>query len=298
MGATNMSIRNLALLLAVIAAACLGAATAHATSARTWVSNAGSDSNPCSVTQPCLTFAGALSNTSSGGEINCLTPGGFGGSSGVTINISVTIDCEGVSNGGITVPLGDTGVTVGTAGIVVNLIGLDINGQGNVGFGSVGVAITASATVNVCNCKIYGFGNGGYGIALEPLASGGTVVVDNVFITNSSLGIYQTNASDVSNMTVRNSTISNNETGISVNVSNGHAGATIEQTTLAFNSVSGLHVNGAGAVALIGGSTVVNNTGGVSTQNGGIVYSFGDNQIGGNSTDGTPLTAYPGGPLN
>ena len=35
-----------------------------------------------------------------------------------------------------------------------------------------------------------------------------------------------------------------------------------------------------------------------SVREGGILYSFENNQIGRNSIDGTPLTAYPGGPLN
>jgi hypothetical protein len=294
------SIKTAALTLAVIAAACLGAATGHAATARTWVANNGSDSNPCSVTQPCLTFAGALANTSSGGEINCLTPGGFGGASGVTISISVTIDCEAASNGGITGSGVNNAITINTAGIVVNLIGLDINGSGT-SSGAIGVSITAPATVTVRNCKIYGFQSGGSAAAIElqANASGGTLVADNVFLSNNFYGIVENSISGTANMTVRNSNISNNSgVGISLTLNGGtHAGATIEQTTLAFNG-EGLAVDHTGAIALIGGSTVVNNTTGVFTEFGGAVYSFGNNQIGGNSTDGTPLTAYPGGPLN
>jgi len=33
--------------------------------------------NPCSRTAPCKTFAGAISETAAGGEINCLEPAGF-----------------------------------------------------------------------------------------------------------------------------------------------------------------------------------------------------------------------------
>jgi Right handed beta helix region len=282
-----MSIRKLAGLLAVIAATAIGAATAHATSARTWVSNAGSDSNPCSVTQPCLTFAGALANTSSGGEINCLNAGGFGT---VTINKPVTIDCEAVSNGGIAVSSGNA-ITVTATG-AVTLIGLDIDGQGSATFG---VNITASAIVNIRNCKVYGFS--GTGIILQPSSSVGTLVVDNAFVTNNGNGIYEGGSSGATNMTLRNSNISHNSTGIAVDGSEGaHTGITIEQTTLAFNAI-GLSVGESDAIALLGGSTVVNNDYGV-TNNGATVYSFKDNQIGGNGTDGTPLTAYPGGPLN
>jgi hypothetical protein len=46
---------------------------------------------PCSRTAPCKTFAGAISKTAAGGEINCLDPGGYGT---VTITKSITIDCE------------------------------------------------------------------------------------------------------------------------------------------------------------------------------------------------------------
>src|SRR5438477_11827993 len=38
------------------------------------VSGVGNDANPCSRTAPCKTFAGAISKTAAGGEINCLDP--------------------------------------------------------------------------------------------------------------------------------------------------------------------------------------------------------------------------------
>src|ERR1700724_2395835 len=66
------------------------AASAQAT--RTWVSGVGDDVNPCSRTAPCKTFAGAISNTAAGGEINVLDPGGFGG---VTITKAITLNGEG-----------------------------------------------------------------------------------------------------------------------------------------------------------------------------------------------------------
>jgi hypothetical protein len=280
-----MSMKKLALLLAVLAATCLGAATGHAQNTRSWVSGVGSDGNPCSRTSPCLTFAHALTQTNSGGEINCLDPGGFGA---VTINIPVTINCEGASNGGITASGGQAAITISASG-AVNLIGLDINGEGTNG---TGVSITAGANVNIRNCKIYNFTNGN-GIGLN--GNGATLVVDNTFIANNDGGIQQYVISGISNMSVRNSNISNNNYGILVQVpASTHAGATIEQTTLAFNNQYGLWVTNTGAVAVIGSSTVVNNNGGVAASGGGTIYSFKNNQIGGNSNDGTPLTAYPG----
>src|SRR6266702_792603 len=72
------------------------AAPAHAQASRTWVSGVGDDANPCRRTAPCKTFAGAISKTATGGEINCIDPGGFGA---VTITKSMTIACEDVEAG-------------------------------------------------------------------------------------------------------------------------------------------------------------------------------------------------------
>jgi hypothetical protein len=77
------------LLLAVIPAmimATLFSVPANAQATRTWVSGVGDDANPCSRTAPCKTFAGAISKTAAGGEINVLDPGGFGA---VTITKSI-----------------------------------------------------------------------------------------------------------------------------------------------------------------------------------------------------------------
>src|SRR5689334_182120 len=69
---------------------------AVAQASRTWVSGVGNDANPCSRTAPCKTFAGAISKTAVGGEINALDPGGFGA---VTITKPITISASGVEGG-------------------------------------------------------------------------------------------------------------------------------------------------------------------------------------------------------
>src|SRR6185295_8058405 len=73
---------------------------AQAQATRTWVSGVGDDANPCSRTAPCKTFAGAISKTATGGYINVLDPGGFGG---VTITKSITIDGSGGPMAGLLV---------------------------------------------------------------------------------------------------------------------------------------------------------------------------------------------------
>lgn len=67
-------------------------APVQAQASRTWVSGVGDDANPCSRVAPCKTFAGAISKTAPGGEIDALDPGGFGA---VTITKAMTIDGGG-----------------------------------------------------------------------------------------------------------------------------------------------------------------------------------------------------------
>src|SRR5207302_10919409 len=77
---------------ATMLAFCVWAGGAHAQATRTWVSGVGDDANPCSRTAPCKTWAGAISKTSTNGEIDALDPGGFGA---VTITKGITIDGGG-----------------------------------------------------------------------------------------------------------------------------------------------------------------------------------------------------------
>src|SRR5882672_414354 len=93
---------SLLVLLAAVALTFTGVAAAQAT--RTWISGVGDDVNPCSRTAPCKTFAGSISKTAAGGEIDCLDqlPNGTI-TNVVTITKAITIDCgySGANTGGI-----------------------------------------------------------------------------------------------------------------------------------------------------------------------------------------------------
>src|SRR5260370_23205221 len=78
-------------ILALLAILVFAGTPAYAQATRTWVSGVGDDANPCSRTAPCKTFAGAISKTAVGGEINVLDPGGFGA---VTITKAITISSQ------------------------------------------------------------------------------------------------------------------------------------------------------------------------------------------------------------
>src|SRR5256886_17626603 len=86
------------------------ATMANAQATRTWVSGVGDDANPCSRTAPCKSFAGAISKTAIGGEIDVIDPGGFGA---VTITKSITIDGSGGPLAGI--------LASGTNGVIINV---------------------------------------------------------------------------------------------------------------------------------------------------------------------------------
>src|SRR5215475_10276972 len=173
--ATTM--RKITLALAILGTTLVPAlytAPAHAQATRTWVSGVGDDANPCSRTAPCKTFAGAISKTAPGGEINCLDPAGFGA---LTITKAINIDCRSVSNGGVLVT-GTPGITV-AAGPAdkVTLDGLDIFSTGT---GTNGVNFISGLTLIIRNSRIMNFTNAGVNVASN--TAGARAVIQNSLI--------------------------------------------------------------------------------------------------------------------
>ena len=180
-------------LLAALVFGLLAAPSAFAQATRTWVSGVGDDANPCSRTAPCKTFAGAISKTAAGGEIDTLDPGGFGA---VTITKAITIANEGVGEAGV--------AATGINGIVVNcstdptcvviLRGLIIDG-GPIGSNSLaGVKFIAGKVLAIQNCAIRNFTGGspnGYGVQFVPGGSQGGfgLVIENTTISTNGVGV-------------------------------------------------------------------------------------------------------------
>src|SRR5258705_10523184 len=153
------------------------ASTAHAQATRTWVSGVGDDANPCSRTAPCKTFAGAISKTVSGGEIDAFGPGGFGA---VTITKSITIDGNNTTAG--ILAASTNGIIINAAGVDVTLRGLTINGAGS---GIVGVRILAANKVYIERSVIFGFQTGtGRGVSDERTA--GSLFMTDTIVRNNS----------------------------------------------------------------------------------------------------------------
>jgi hypothetical protein len=282
---------------------------AQAQATRTWVSGVGDDANPCSRTAPCKTFAGAISKTAAGGEIDALDPGGFGS---VTITKSISIDGTTGQGFGSILASGTTGVNVndslsGTPNqAIVHLRNLSINGAGTT-LGTNGINFTSGATVHVENVRIQRFSGDGIRVAptvavrlivrdthisecgsdgIEIAGSAGAasaVAVDKSSITRCGNGFQITNRAVAA---ISNSVISlNNATGTSSAIDTNTAvvgGAIIDLENCQVNNNSiAINARTNQAVRL----SNVHMTGNANALNfaGGTIASWGNNKIIGNA---------------
>ena len=276
--------------LPIICAAILLLAStgAHAQATRTWVSGVGDDVNPCSRTAPCKTFAGAISKTAAGGEIDVLDPGGFGT---VTITKAITIDGGGTMASILASGTNGINVNAGTSDVVI-LRNLSINGAGTT-LGLNGINFLAGKKLVIENCTIENFSQNG--ISIAPSTGGATTLVSNSTLKVNTTGIGLSSANATGNglsLFVSNTLLaSNSGTGLSATAAAGQTsvGAIVDRVSSVLNS-TGISSTGTGSTVYIGNSVVTSNTTGVSQSGGGTVSSFKNNEISGNGTDGTPLT--------
>jgi hypothetical protein len=203
------TLTKLAPILVLAALALPSSAFGQAT--RTWVSGVGDDANPCSRTAPCKTFAGAISKTANGGEINCLDPGGFGG---LTINKSLTIKCH-YTEGGALVAGTNAFVVNATASDKVTLRGLDLNGAGGAGGAAPtslnGIKVISAKAVHIFDSEIYQFKAG---VNVNPTVST-RVIIKNSHIHNNGIGVINAPAANIgfTTTTLRHNDISDNTCG-------------------------------------------------------------------------------------
>jgi hypothetical protein len=222
-------------------AMCLKAEPAHAQATRTWVSGVGDDANPCSRTAPCKTFAGAISKTATGGEINALDPGGYGA---VTITKSISITAVGLEAGVLAALTTGIIVNVGPTDKVL-LEGLDIDG---VGTGINGITIIGGGKTTIRKCSIRNFTQNG--VNLNGTANARAVIEDSVILGNLG-GFHMQGAGGAMNTAlVLNSTLDN-------------------------NSSYAVQVGG-GNIMVLSGSALTGSPFSISN-NGGEVWSYGNN---------------------
>ena len=302
-------------ILAAIVFTLVCASLTQAQATRTWVSGVGDDVNPCSRTAPCKTFAGAISKTAAGGEIDVLDPGGFGT---LTVNKSITIDGTQGSGYGSALS-GPSSAFVINAGAndVVTLRNLAINGNTT---GLAGVRILAAKAVSIENCVIFNFrGTGatyaGRGISDERSAAGVLLYVSDTTVRNnaqSGIAVAPTGGGVVATI-INTRMLNNGNAGLAVS---SLAKVTVTNSVAAGNTNFGFFAEGPGGaselnlescisndnsvgVATYAGSTVtlsnVNasfNTTGVNSV-GGSIQSYGNNKLSRNTNGTGP---FPGGP--
>jgi len=189
------------------------ASMAQAQATRTWVSGVGDDVNPCSRTAPCKTWAGAISKTATGGEIDALDPGGFGA---LTITKSITIEGTTGAGFGHTLGAGTNGFTVNAgASSVVILRNLYINGVRNcitAGCqGLNGIRYIAGAKLIVDRCTIFGFSTNGIDANVP---GGGKLIVTDSSFEDNNIAIRVTSSLGTLTASIHNSRIVGGTSGI------------------------------------------------------------------------------------
>ncbi len=294
-------------LTVVVFVTIIGVSGSYAQATRTWVSGVGDDANPCSRTAPCKTFAGAISKTAQGGEIDTLDSGDFGP---VIITKAITIDGGGGSIAAVTVFNGGNGVLV-NAGIneTVILRNLAISGDNS---GGNGVKFLTGGALYVENVTITGFAQ--YGIDFEPsvfsnlsvtrtlirdMSQGALLVrpsssgsalatVTGSRFENGQFGAWVEDRSDV---TFKDSIAANNAVGFVAMATTNLAIINLEGCISANNFYAGIVAGQPGATISLSNTRVTRNSLGILFVSGANVVSFGDNRISGNLTmDGTPTS--------
>jgi hypothetical protein len=286
-------------------------APAHAQAARTWVASNGNDATACSRAAPCRTFAGAIAKTAAGGAITCVDAAEYGA---VTIAKSISIVCDHTL---AAITTAATGVTITTAATdTVTLSGLDIEGNGA---GVNGINFTGGGTLHVHKIRVHGFrgtttnralginfvptaaaklfvsdsvitdngfGFGGAGILVAPASAvAATASIVNCRVENNLLGIRTIGTPTTTSVAIADSTFVGNSSGIA----NSGSVMMLSRIVSANNTNQGISNGNAGTMTRLSDSLVSGNATGIANGSGAFITSYKNNQIRGNTLDGTPL---------
>ena len=276
---------------------------------RTFVSAIGNDFNPCTITQPCQSFAHAYSLTAANGIVAALDPGKYGP---LTVTGPITINGNGWA--AITAPAAGAGITINAgSNDAVNLSGLTIDGSG---IGAWGIVFNSGASLVIENCVARNLTSSG--MALQPAAPA-RIAVSNTLVANNGVhGIYlqPTGSGTVSAVFNRVEAYSNGQEGIGIYgnslSSGGIVQAKVVDSVAAFNKDgfyalgrsdnpntflpvfrSTTHANNRAGLYVDQGATGEPSGSSFSDEwvqaNGGCIFSAGDNVTGGLAACG-PLT--------
>jgi len=287
------------------------AAPALAQNQHSFVSSQGNDANACTLVAPCRHLQAALTATISGGEIAILDTAGYNGGTTVTITQAVSIVNPGGFEAAIAPPSGGIGIIINAGSTdAVSLRGLSIDGAGA---GHVGIQFNSGASLTVENCIVRHMvfdgidflsttatsalmvsnslisDNGGSGIVLVATGSA-TAVFNRVEANNNGSNgiVVDGGASSIAvNATVSDSVAAGNgQVGFFSETSSSTAPISVMVFhSVAANNFYGVSAQGSGATLRLANSTVTGNTNGWQVFISGIVDSYGDNYIDGNTSN-------------
>src|ERR1700722_16074179 len=244
--------------LALTVSAIIAVAPARAqngTLTRSFVSSTGVDTNPCTIAQPCATFAHAYTVVGANGIVAALDPGKYGP---LTITTGVTINGNGWS--AITGPASGVGITISSGSGNVTLIGLEIDGA-QAAYN--GIVDYSSGSLTVSNCTLQNFKYDGdfltgNGILMQPSSGTLNFTISNTTASNNGhagisyfSGSGLTNVNGVIDHVIANS---NNTFGVAVDTSNATGGTTVvtvSNSTASDNTSDGFYASSGGNAATL-----------------------------------------------
>jgi hypothetical protein len=254
-------------LLSVIVIVASASAHAQGTLTRTFVSSTGVDSNPCTIAQPCASFAAAYRAVAADGIVAALDPGKYG-----PLNILYPVTINGNGWAAITGTPNGAGITVNTFSGHTNLIGIEIDGA-NASFNGI---LFTSGSLTVTNCVIgksdyVNDATTGNGILIEPvdgIPALDIAITNSTISNNGNMGIYYfPQGGNLNfNATIDHVVVMNNaEHGIEIysgNTSGGATVAAISDSIVSHNTNDGIVVgNGPGTLWLSIDHVEINNNG-------------------------------------
>jgi hypothetical protein len=259
--------RTIFIAAALALAVTLPAAPARAAD-RTFVSASGNDSNPCTITLPCRGFQAAYMAVAANGQIDALDPGNYGQ---LTITGPVSIEGHGwasmstvpgtASNTSASITINaNTGDKISITGVVLD--GFNTNFADGIRFNSGGSLFVRDSVIRNFNSD---------GIEFRPSASTSTLYVSNTLLSGNSLDGILVSTSGTASVTGTLDRVeikNNGANGLIVNTSNLNINVTVSDSVIAGNNtgITGQSFNSGVAMVMVRNSTIANNTTGLDAE--------------------------------
>jgi hypothetical protein len=307
----------------LVALGYVGVGDAYAQNATSYVSSTGNDANTCTFASPCRTFQRGHDQTNDGGFLQALDVSGDYGP--VVIIKGIRISSPGADNPGeratITVTSGSAITVNAPANRTVTLVNLEVRGSGTA---DNGVLFNTGSLLQIYGGAYFGFGGAspnGFGVKFAPsafsklLVSGTNMSGNGAASTGAAVQVNPQGAGGAF-VNLREITAYNNAFGLAIDTTSSMTGvnAVIHGGTMQYNRQDGVVVVGGAPIgvtldnnalmlgnagygvraignnvfARLDQATITGNTTGIAAVSGGTVFSYGNNSIDGNGTNGTP----------